>query len=217
MHDSDRSDNEPRERDAVPVPDRPSGPSPEVPDPDQDILDRIHVGDLDLVIRMMMDRYGEAVFRFCCSRLRNDAAAEDVNQNIFIQAHRDLCSFAGRSTLRAWLFAIARHRVLDALKGNKISANSDPIDEWHSLSIADQRPDASERIDDIRLVNALRECLETLPEPILSSVLLRYQQGLSFEEMAQMNGDKPGTLRARVARALPRLRRCIEYKTGGTV
>jgi RNA polymerase sigma factor (sigma-70 family) len=217
MHDSDRSDSEPRERDAMPVPARPSGSASGDPDPDQDILDLIQVGEVELAIRLLMDRYGEAVFRFCCSRLRNDATAQDVHQIIFIQAHRDMRSFAGRSTFRAWLFAIARHRVLDAVKGNKISAHSDPLDERQTLSVADQGPDANERIDDIRLVEALRECLETLPEPILASVLLRYQQGLSFEEMAEVNGEKPGTLRARVARALPRLRLCIEQKTGGTV
>jgi DNA-directed RNA polymerase specialized sigma24 family protein len=48
-------------------------------------------------------------------------------------------------------------------------------------------------------------------------VLLRFQQGLSFEEMSAICREKPGTLQARVARALPVLRDCIEMRTGGRV
>jgi RNA polymerase sigma-70 factor (ECF subfamily) len=49
------------------------------------------------------------------------------------------------------------------------------------------------------------------------AVVLRYQQGFSFEEMAEVLNEKAGTLQARVMRAMPILRKCIEVTTGGAV
>jgi RNA polymerase sigma-70 factor (ECF subfamily) len=49
------------------------------------------------------------------------------------------------------------------------------------------------------------------------AVLLRYQEGFSFEEMGRICRERPGTLQQRVARALPVLRACIEKRTGGRV
>ena len=47
--------------------------------------------------------------------------------------------------------------------------------------------------------------------------MLRYQSGFTFEELAELFSQKPGTLQARVMRALPVLRKCIEAKTGSKV
>jgi DNA-directed RNA polymerase specialized sigma24 family protein len=47
--------------------------------------------------------------------------------------------------------------------------------------------------------------------------VLRYQQGFTFDELGAIFGEKPGTLQARVMRALPVLRACIEARTGGKV
>src|SRR5262249_23650225 len=57
-----------------------------------------------------------AVYRYCRIALGDTVLADDVHQQVFIEAFRDLPGFAGRSTLRTWLFGIARHRVLDAAK-----------------------------------------------------------------------------------------------------
>jgi DNA-directed RNA polymerase specialized sigma24 family protein len=52
-----------------------------------------------------------------------------------------------------------------------------------------------------------------LAEAARTAVLLHYQQGFTFEEMAVICGEKPGTLQARVARALKALRACVEART----
>jgi RNA polymerase sigma-70 factor (ECF subfamily) len=61
------------------------------------------------------------------------------------------------------------------------------------------------------------QCLQKLAPHVLTAVLLRFQQGFTFEEMAAICDEKPGTLQAQVAGALPVLRRCIEARTGGSV
>lgn len=184
-------------------------------DRDADVIGLVDAGDLTAALRVLMQRYGAAVYRYCREALRDPALADDVHQHVFIQAHRDLPRFAQRSSIRTWLFAIARHRVLDAAKSRRRALAH--VDHDERTDVVDPRPNAGERIDDARLRQALTECLEELGEHVRTALLLRYQQGFSFEEMADVCREKAGTLEARVRRALPSLRACIENRTGGTL
>lgn len=173
--------------------------------------------DLDLVslsrsdhtaaFRLLMHRHGTAVYRYCRAQLRCDTLADDVHQQVFIEAHRDLPSFASRSTLRAWLFGIARHRIIDAAKARRRNA-SRVDDAADPEAIHHGAPDTARAM----LRRALADSLATLPDEIRAAVLLRYQQGFTFEEMSEMSGEKAGTLQARVARALRQLRVQIEER-----
>jgi RNA polymerase sigma factor (sigma-70 family) len=191
-----------------------SSASPSPADPDQDVIDLVRAGDRRKAIQRLMQRHGHAVYRYCCEAMRDDTA-DDVHQKVFIEAHRDLARFAGRSTLRSWLFGIARHRCLDAVKMR--SRRNRHFGGEPPPQIEDREAAPPEQLDDARLRAALASCLDELDEHIRAAVLLRYQQGFSFEEMADMCDEKPGTLQARVARALPLLRQCIETRTGGKV
>src|SRR5262249_44019794 len=85
-------------------------------DPDGDVLDLVARGDVSAALRRLIQRYGDAVHRYCREALRDAALADDVHQQVFIEVFRDLPRFAGRAPVRIWLFAIARHRALDAIK-----------------------------------------------------------------------------------------------------
>lgn len=176
-------------------------------DPDRDLLELVRKGDITAALQRSMQRHGAAVYRYCREALRDAALADDLHQQVFVEALRDLPRFAGRSPLRVWLFAIAHHRVLDAVKQRR--RTRDRLDDLDAVDPLDPGPSAVDRIDDAQLYEALVASVDELDEPSRTAVLLRYQQGFSFEEMADICGEKAGTLNARVARALPRLRRAI--------
>jgi RNA polymerase sigma-70 factor (ECF subfamily) len=182
-------------------------------DPDGDVLELVRRGDVAGALRRLMQRHGAAVYRYCRAALRDAALAEDVHQRVFVEAFRDLPRFGGRSAVRIWLFAIARHRVLDAAKQRRRRATC--VDEAVAAEVADPRPLATESIDDARLRDALVASLAELPPRTRTTLLLRYQQGFSFAEMAAICGEKPSTLNARVVRVLPLLRRAIEARLQG--
>lgn len=159
-----------------------------------------------------MQRHGAAVFRYCREALRDKALAEDVHQQVFIAAFRDLPRFSARSTVRTWLYAIARHRVLDAVKSRRRAQSR--VEGEDASHVVDPQPAPGDRLDDARLYEALIACLQKAAPHVLTALLLRFQQGFTFEEMAEVCREKPGTLQAQVARALPALRTCIEARTG---
>jgi RNA polymerase sigma-70 factor (ECF subfamily) len=179
-------------------------------DSDDDVIGLVERGDLETALHHLMKQHRVRVYRFCRAALCDPVLADDVCQQIFIQAFRDLPQFKGHSKIRTWLFAIARHRVLDAARARcraQAHQQSSPDTEP-----PDPRCSPAESLDEMRLRQALVRSLERLDDRVRSAVLLRYQQGFSFQEMAAICREKPGTLAARVARALPLLRADIESR-----
>lgn len=181
---------------------------PCVPDPDADVLALVSRGDVATALERLMQRHGAAVYRYCRVALHDAVLADDVHQQVFIAAYRDLPRFARRSTVRTWLLGIARHRVLDAAKCRHRAHTH--LDASVSFDLRDPRPSPAERLEDAELLAALAACIDQLDDEIRTSVLLRYQQGLTYEEMAAICGEKANTLQARVARAVRRLHELID-------
>lgn len=173
-------------------------------------------GDRLRAFSLLMTRYGDQVYRYALAVLGDPVQAEEVRQQAFVEAYRDLPRFAGRSPVRAWLLKIARNRCLDFAKATR---------RWgirfkNELSVEPEleEPGAGDQLDRARAARLLVDCLATLAPAAREAVLLRYQQELSYDEAAAIIGDRSGTLQQRVARALPVLRKCIEarLRAGGS-
>ena len=173
-------------------------------DPDCDVLALVQQDKLSDATRLLMQRHGTAVYRYVRSELHDSVLADDVHQHVFIQVFRDLPRFGGVSTLRVWLFAIARNRVLDAAKQRRRRLHHHRDDP--SADAPDPSPSVDESIDDARLRALMLECLDKLSTKARTAVIVHYQQGFTFEAMAHILGEKPGTIHARVTRAVTRLR-----------
>lgn len=178
-------------------------------DPEAAATEAAERGDKRAALTTLMDAYGAQIYRHCLSFLGDHAWAEDVQQVVFVQAFRDMDRFGGRSSWRTWLFAIARNRCLDAKKirgraQRRVEVRSTPPDR------VDRTPSPEARVAADSTRQALSHCLEKLTPKVRSVVLLRYQDGLSFTEMGEATGERAGTLQARVARAMPTLRACLE-------
>ncbi|MEO7729991.1 MAG: sigma-70 family RNA polymerase sigma factor, partial [Kofleriaceae bacterium] len=126
-------------------------------DPDADVLALVDRGDTRAASCCLQQRHGRAVYRFCREALQDAALADDVHQQVFIAALRDLATFRRRSTVRTWLFAIARNRVLDAIKARRRAHAW--IDATDAADVPDRRPTADAELDDAELRAALLVCL----------------------------------------------------------
>jgi RNA polymerase sigma-70 factor (ECF subfamily) len=136
--------------------------------------------------------------------------ADEVRQQVFVEIYRDLASFAGRASLRAWVLGITRHRCLDATKKHR---------RWTHRFKNDPPPDeelddheVERELDRGKLAKILAACLAKLAPAARDAVVLRYHRDLSYDEASVIAGDHAGTLQQRVARALPVLRRCVDAR-----
>jgi len=176
-----------------------------------DILHALEQGDRDAALRLLMRDYGPAVYRYCRQMVEEGDLADEAHQMTFVQAYEGLARFAHRSSLHTWLFGIAHHRCLDLLKMSRRRQKRFPL----TGELPDRpapAPTAEEALAGRSRASALGQCLRELAPHIRAAVLLRFQQGVTYEEMSVLEGERPATLQARVARALPVLRRCLERK-----
>ena len=87
-----------------------------ISDPEAEALEALENGAPKRALSVLMQAYGTAVYRFCRQQVADPELAEEAHQMTFVQAYEGLDRFSRRSSLRTWLFSIARHRCLDAAK-----------------------------------------------------------------------------------------------------
>lgn len=181
------------------------------PEPEELALESLDADDPEGALDVLMEAYGPALYRYCRSLVKDPELAEEAHQLTFVQAYEALGTFGRRSSLRSWLFSIARHRCLDCAKIERRRRK-----RFQLTAVLPEaphpEPTAEEELGQRDRLAALKECLQRLPERIRETVLLRYAQGLSYVEMEDLGTGRAATLQARVARALPRLRTCLEEK-----
>jgi RNA polymerase sigma-70 factor (ECF subfamily) len=157
-----------------------------------------------------MSRYGDEIYEYCRKKLGDRALAADIRQRVFIEAYRDLLTFRGRSSLRTWLFGIARHRVLDAAKKRRREVSYLSPKNMAVVPSLEVTPEV--RLDEARLCDAVVKCLKaTTKRRVQQTVLLRFHAGLSYEDMAEILHERPNTLRVRIRRTLQLLRRNVAF------
>jgi len=177
---------------------------------EEDIRAALAANDTRRALTLMMNRFGDEVFRFAYAITRSRHLADEVRQQVFVEVYRDLARFADRASLRAWVLGITRHRCLDATKKHRRWTN-----RFKNDPPADEEPDNHElerEVDRSKLAKILAACLAKLAPAARDAVVLRYHQDLSYDEASAIAGDNAGTLQQRVARALPVLRRCVDAR-----
>jgi hypothetical protein len=112
-------------------------PNPSV---DAEIEAALSAHDKRRVLTLLLARFGEAIYRYAVAMTRDRDLAEDVRQQVFVEAYRDLERVAVPSALPTWIFGIARHRCFDAvdaqLRRNQRYKNDSPED----LQLGDGEP-----------------------------------------------------------------------------
>src|SRR5881227_197735 len=125
--------------------------------PDEVLIGRIANGDR-LAMQVLYARYHVRVFRFVVRLVRDEATAEDVISEVFLDVWRQAGRFEGRSAVSTWLLAIARFKALSILRRKKedeldedgVTALVDPVD---NPEVAAQKRDTGQ---------ILRQCLTAL-------------------------------------------------------
>ena len=163
-------------------------------------------------LRVLMTEHGRAVYSMCIKTLRDRELAEDVLQQVFLAAFRGLDQFQGRAKVRTWLLGIAMHRCQDAIKMRRRREKRFHTDEHAMINAPDPNADIAAPLESERVRAALEDCLNGLSAESRAAVLARFHDGMSYEEMSRAVGETPSALRARVTRALPLVRRCLERK-----
>ena len=162
----------------------------------------------------LVHRYERELYRYLVRYLSDQALAEDVFQNTFLQVHLKRGLYEDGRPVRPWLYSIATHQAVDALR--KVGR--------HPTISLDQRanagePDAgslidllvSEDVDPLselqgqERVDWVRASVARLPEALRQTLILAYHQDLKYREIAEILKIPVGTVKSRLHAALAKL------------
>jgi RNA polymerase sigma-70 factor (ECF subfamily) len=139
--------------------------------------------------------------------------AADLTQEVFLRAYQAFKRLRPDSNARAWLYKIATNCAYTALKrARRRAEHSDPLPDEEDAAPADGAPLPDERASQGETLAAVRRQIAALPARQQAAVLMRYAQGLRYDEIAQALNCSPDSARAHVYQALRRLRQTLAPK-----
>ena len=168
--------------------------------PDETLVGRIAGGDR-LAMELLYARHHVRVYRFILRLVRNEATAEDLVSEVFLDVWRQAGRFEGRSAVSTWLLAIARFKALSALRRRKAVE----LDEETAAAIEDPSDDPALALEKKDRSAVLRQCLSSLSPEHREVVDLVYYHEKSVEEVAEIVGIPEGTVKTRMFHARKKL------------
>ncbi len=152
---------------------------------------------------MLIDKYKEGIYAFVYSEIRNFQDAQDVTQEVFIQAYQDLRNLKRWESFSFWLYRIARRKCISWFRNRAKRVDHDFIDDQEQSKI--DIPSLKSYQDD-RLAESVQEALDTLPNIYREALILHYFGGMKSEEIAESLGISPTAIRMRLSRAREQLK-----------
>jgi RNA polymerase sigma factor (sigma-70 family) len=169
--------------------------------------------DKDSEISAVVVRERSRLGNFIRRRIGNPEEAEDILQDVFYEFVEEYRLPESIEQASAWLFRVARNRIVDRFRKKKEVPMSETGDEEeYRLDLALPSPDAGPEAEYARavLLDALREALDELPEAQREVFVEHELEGRSFKEMAAQSGVAINTLLARKRYAVLHLREQLQ-------
>lgn len=132
--------------------------------------------------------------------------ADDVTQDTFVRAYRNLATFEGRSHFFTWLYRIALHRALSVARARKRSRVHFDDDRVRAALAVDATDDPRSQLELRESYAMLLHALDALSPSLRTTVVLIVLQGLSYREAAQVLSAEEGTIAWRMHEARHKLR-----------
>jgi RNA polymerase sigma-70 factor (TIGR02943 family) len=176
-----------------------------------------------------VDQYGDYLFRYALSRLRQREVAEDLVQETFVAALRARERFAGASSERTWLTGILKRKIVDHLrrKGHEQPVSDLTASDRWAEALFDERgnwkkkpgkwpSDPSAALEKQEFWAIFRACLGKLPERLANAFTLREMEELDSREVCKALNVSANNLWVMLHRARLGLWRCLEVNWFGT-
>lgn len=155
---------------------------------------------LDIDIGSLYMEYNSKVMGYISARVRNHADAEDLCADVFEKVQRKIGDYdKGKAAIGTWIFTITRNTVIDYFRRTKPSEELD--ENMSDDSVVDEGLLQTETLSE--LASALRK----LPQQMMDIIVLRYYDGKTLTEIAQMMGLSYGAVKLRHQNALIMLKK----------
>jgi len=191
----------------------------EVDDPS--LVEAAKAGDAG-AFKALVIRYQRKVYAVALGIVKDPDMAWDVAQEAFVRVHRHLPEFKGDSAFSTWIYRIASHLAIDAVRKERRSQKDD-VEDLHDVDLGDAGEgilssalgqDPRENLLRRELAGRMEEALAGLPVIHREILVLREVEGLSYEELAARLGIQKGTVMSRLFHARKKMQAALADYAG---
>jgi len=161
-------------------------------------------------------RHKGGVYRYLLRHCRNNALADELFQDVWMNAIRVRATYVPTAKFTTWIYTVAHNRLVDHWRatGQARFASIDDDGDGEARDIVDALPSAANDEPEARALSnelgaQLREALAALPVDQRDAFLLQYEGGLSLVEIAQLTGVGMETVKSRLRYATAKLRSAL--------
>ncbi len=170
--------------------------------------------------RVLVERHSRALFRLAYRMTGNEHDAEDLVQETFLRAYKQVKRYDGRAAFSTWLYRICTNCSLDLLRAKKTRSETQPDESEEKVSwldrVAAPQPDPERLTQSSQMAGILEPALQRLTEMERSAFILRHYEGCDIEQIACILGVHRNAAKHSVFRAVQKLRRELQPAWGAT-
>jgi RNA polymerase sigma-70 factor (ECF subfamily) len=164
--------------------------------------------------RVLVERHSRNLFRLAYRMTGHQEDAEDVVQETFLRAYRQLAKFDDRASFGTWLYRIAANCSLDLIRARKRRSENQESPEEGALDPIQSLPDAAPTPERLALSSEVERrlagALDDLSEMERAAFVLRHYEGMCIDDISRTLGVQPNAAKHSVFRAVQKLRRALE-------
>jgi len=182
-------------------------------DSDAVAVARAQAGDQD-AFGLLVERHSIRLFQLAYRMTGNEQDAEDVVQEAFLRAYKQLNRFEARAGFGTWLHRIAANCSLDHLRKRKRQDQQvDPVEltaEEPMSTISSNAPLPDDQVFHLEVQQKVEGVMEQLTPMERTAFVLRHFEGKSIEEIGRVLGTGPSATKQSIFRAVQKMRRALE-------
>jgi len=177
---------------------------------DGSVIEACQQGDRD-AFQLLFEAYKDKVFSIAVYSIGGDRAlADDVTQQIFLKLFTAIRQFRGESEFTTWLYRLVVNACLDERRRRKRWLPWGETETVAMSSSGDRKPQ-EKQFARLEVAEAVREAIGELKPKFRLPILLKYIEGLSYEEIATVMGCSKGTVASRLNRGHSQLAKTLSH------
>jgi RNA polymerase sigma-70 factor, ECF subfamily len=183
---------------------------------DEELMNKYREDGRAVLFNELVHRYERELYRYLARYLGDPTAAEDVFQNTFLQVHLKRGLFESGRPFRPWLYAIATHQAVDALRkagrhptvslDRRVNAGRNDTDAGNLVDLlVSENEGPLADLQESERQQWVRDSIARLPDALRQTLILAYHQDLKYREIADILKIPVGTVKSRLHAALEKL------------
>jgi RNA polymerase sigma-70 factor (ECF subfamily) len=178
-------------------------------DYDAELMLRVKDGD-GASFGVLLDKHRSSVVHFLYRMVQNHAVAEELAQDVFLRVYRSRSTYEPTAKFTTWLFRIATHLALNALRDGKNERLQERLDDDSSdmpvRQVSDHRPSIEQSMVYRARLDEVRRAIKTLPEKQRAAVLMHKYEEMEYSQIATVLSCSESAVKSLLFRAYETLR-----------